>query len=179
MLDEIKEIIKKEIPEQDQKYHVSLVVKYSKQLAAMLGEDEEIAEIAALLHDIGGYRRGWDDHELKGAEEAGKILQELHCPEKTIEKVEHCILSHRSNGKNLPTTKLAKIIQNADALAHFDAIPWLFSYGLEINNNNIEKAEEWLLNKLERDYKHKLDLPESKKLAEEKLKAARLIFSHE
>lgn len=177
MIEKIREIVKKEVPLHDWKFHVSIVVKHSIQLAKLFEEDEEMAEIAALLHDIGGFRRGWENHEVKGAEEAEKILKDLNYSEETIEKIKHCILSHRSDGPSYPETKLAKILRDADALSHFDAVPYLLYVGLYRNNNDVEKAMKWVRDKLERDYNEKICLPESKKIAKEKYEAAKLILN--
>ena len=42
-----------EAEEEDWKYHIVPVVEYAKKLAKILKVDEEIVELAALLHDIG------------------------------------------------------------------------------------------------------------------------------
>ncbi len=161
--------------ENDWKYHVSLVVKYAKHLAKIKHENVKVAKIAALLHDIGGFKYGWKDHEKTGAKEAEKILIDLNLSPDIIKEVKICIESHRTSGKVKPKTKLSEILRDADALAHFDAVPWLISIGI-YRLKNIEKAIKWVADKLERDYKHKLHLPESKKIAAPKYRAAMLIL---
>ena len=124
IIEKIKEIVKRECSEEDWKFHILIVVKYAKLLAKKLGVDEKLAELGALLHDIGRIRIGGKDHEITGAKEAEKILKELNCPEEIIEEIKHCVEAH--GGKIKPRTKIAEIIANADAMAHFDAIPTLF-----------------------------------------------------
>ncbi|MFH2136371.1 MAG: HD domain-containing protein [Patescibacteria group bacterium] len=175
MIKKLTKLVRAEMIENDWKYHVSLVVKYAKRLAKIKHENVKIAEIAALLHDIGGFKYGWKNHEKTGAKEAEKILTRLNFSPDIIKEVKICIESHRTSGRVKPKTKLAEILRDADALAHFDAVPWLISIGL-YRLKNLEKTIVWVRNKLENDYKHKLHLPESKKIAAPKYRAAMTIL---
>lgn len=175
MIKKLTKLVKKEMIDNDWKYHVSLVVKYAKHLAKIKHENVKIAEIAALLHDIGGFKYGWKNHEKTGAKEAEKILTKLHLSPKIIKEVKICIESHRTSKNIKPKTKLAEILRDADALSHFDAVPWLISVGM-YRLKNLEKAIKWVVDKLERDYKQKLHLPESKKIAAPKYRAAMVIL---
>lgn len=176
MIEKVREIIRKEAGERDWKLHVSLVVKYAKELAKIYNESEEIAELAALLHDIGFFRYGDENHEITGSRDAGIILREHGYSEEIIKQVEHCIKTHRASGKNHPETKIAEIIRDADALSHFDVFPLLIQFGLEKFDNDTEKAVKWVSDKLDRDWNNKMHLPESKKIGEEKYKAAKLLL---
>ena len=176
MIKDIRKLVKKETPKNDYKYHISKVVKYSKILSKMHNEDKKLTEIAALLHDIGGVRKGWEDHEKTGAVESEKILKRLKFPKKDILKIKHCILTHRANKKNFPKTKLAWIVRDADKLSHFDSVPWLIHVGLYRNNNDMKKASGWVKEKLNRDYKT-LHFKESKIIAKEKYKKAKVILN--
>ena len=182
MLEEVRSLVKKASVEQDKiyqadwKYHISLVVKYSKLLAERTGADVKLAELGALLHDIGRIRFGPENHEITGANEAEKILKELNCPKETIAEIRHCVESHRGSGTARPRTKVAQIIANADAMAHFDAIPFLLQVALKNENGDLEKAVSWLHDKIERDWNKKLTLPEAKEMMKEKYEAIRLLL---
>ncbi len=176
MLNKVREIVKAESPERMWKYHILLVVKYSKLLARKLGANEELAEIGALLHDIGRIRVGEENHEITGPLEAEKILKGLNFSQTIIDEIKHCIESHRSSKDTKPRTIIAKIIANADAMAHFDIIPVLLQIGLE-RAGNIETATVWLMEKLERDWNKKLTIPEAKKLVQKKYQAAKLLLN--
>jgi len=86
--------------------------------------DLNILRTAALLHDIARTREDETgrthvldvDHAVLGAEMSDKILRELGCPEETIERVKHCLASHRFRGENPPRTIEAKILSDADKL---------------------------------------------------------------
>jgi len=182
MIEKVRSLVKKEcieqdpIYQQDWKYHVSLVAKYSKLLAERTGADAELAELGALLHDIGRIRFGPENHEITGANEAEKILKDLNCPKETIAEIRHCIESHRGSGTVKPKTKVAQIIANADAMAHFDAIPFLLQVALKNENGDIEKAVSWVHDKIERDWNKKMTLPEAKEIMKEKYEAIKLLL---
>jgi putative nucleotidyltransferase with HDIG domain len=177
MIEKVREIVKKECSEWDWKYHIIPVVRYSKLLAKKIGGDEELVELAALLHDIGRIRFGGENHNISGIPEAEKILKELNYPQKIIDEIKHCIESHRGS-KNIQTkTKTAKIVANADAMAHFDVVPALLAVALKNEDNNIEKAAEWLDAKIDRDWNKKLTLPEAKRMMKDKYRAIKLVLN--
>jgi uncharacterized protein len=86
--------------------------------------DLDILRTAALLHDIARTKEDKDvragflhvDHAALGAERSAKILRELGYSEDKIERVKHCIASHRFRGENPPRTVEAKILSDADKL---------------------------------------------------------------
>jgi uncharacterized protein len=86
--------------------------------------DLDILRTAALLHDIARTKEDKDvragfldaDHALLGAERSAEILRELGYSEEKIERVKHCIASHRFRGENPPRTIEAKILSDADKL---------------------------------------------------------------
>jgi uncharacterized protein len=86
--------------------------------------DLDILRIAALLHDIARTKEDKNvqagllnvDHAVLGVEMGGKILRELGYSGERIERVKHCIASHRFRGENPPRTIEAKILSDADKL---------------------------------------------------------------
>jgi uncharacterized protein len=174
-IDKIRELVKKEAEENDWKYHILPVVKYAKELARTYKVDEELVEIAALLHDIGRIRFDYKDHHLLGEIEAEKILENQDYSKKIIKEVKHCVKSHRGSQDIKPETISAKIIANADAMSHFDSIPIFFYWCKQMNS--FEEVVKFVDEKIERDWNNKITLPEAKKIIEEKYKAARLIIN--
>ena len=67
----IRELVKKEFKksdwyESDWVYHILPVVKYAKKLAKIYKVDEEVVELAALLHDIGRVKLEEDEeHHIR------------------------------------------------------------------------------------------------------------------
>ena len=188
MIEKVREIVKKECEATKKgdaqgwdwrfyKYHIIPVVKYAKLLAKKLNADEELAELGALLHDIGAIKFGGENHDITGIPEAEKILKELNYSQKIIDEIKHCIESHRASKNILPKTITAKIVANADAMAHFDTILVLIQIALEKNNNDFKKASEWIYEKVERDWNKKLTIPVAKEMMEEKYKAIKLLLN--
>jgi putative nucleotidyltransferase with HDIG domain len=64
-LEKVREIVEKEAHPDDWKSHILPVVRHSRLLAEKLGSDPMLAELAALLHDIGRIRHGGQDHDFK------------------------------------------------------------------------------------------------------------------
>ncbi len=176
MLPKLRKLIREEIGEENWLLHVAIVVKYARHLAKHECVDQDIAEMAALLHDIGRYKFGGKDHEITGVPEAERILKDLGASDDIIEEVKHCVATHRASKETPPKTKTAEIIRDSDAMAHFDIVPTLVQVGLKKHDNDIKKALEWLDAKLDRDWNNKMHLPESKRLIGEKYRAAKLLL---
>jgi len=174
MLEKIRQVVQHEADEEDWKYHIIPVVEHAKTLAKLLWVDEEITELGALLHDIGRLKFGDEDHDITGVPEAEKILKQHWYSQEIIDEVTHCVASHRSSKAIQPKTTIAKIIANADAMAHFDVLP-VFFYWLS-KKRNFEETFQWVDEKIERDWNKKLTLPEAKQMMQEKYTAIKLIL---
>jgi len=92
-----------------------LISKYEE------GVDLEILIPSALLHDIARVEESNDktgeiDHAVLGSELAENILRTLEYEEEKIEKIKHCITTHRFRTGNQPTTIEAKILFDSDKL---------------------------------------------------------------
>lgn len=108
--------------------------------------DLEVLQLAALLHDIGrreeDEKRGKICHAEKGAKIAEKILKKFSYNK--IPEVLHCIRSHRFRGKNIPISKEAKILFDADKLDSIGAVgvgrAFLFAgeHGAKLHNKEID-----------------------------------------
>lgn len=173
-IDKIRELVKNEAEESDWKYHILPVVKYAKKLAEIYKADKEVVELAALLHDIGRIKFGDENHHISGAVESEKILKKHGYPMKIIKEVKHCIESHRGSQDIKPETISAKIIANADAMAHFDALPIFFYWRKWMKT--FEEVIKFVDEKIERDWNKKINLPEARAMIERKYKAVRLLI---
>lgn len=176
MIEKVREAVRKECDPPQWRYHMLPVIKYSRLLAEKLGTDTELAELAATLHDIGRIRHGPENHHMTGQADAEKILKSLGYSKDIIDEVRHCIESHRGSVNDIkPGTKTAEIIKNADAMAHFDTIPFLIIVASQKYHDN-EKAVEWVYEKVIRGWNNKLTLPDAREMVREKYEAARLIL---
>jgi uncharacterized protein len=149
--------------------HVRFVVKYAKELAKRLNADEEIVEIAALLHDIGRIDGKNEDHHEIGAEYSVKFLRSAGYDKKKIDVVKNCILSHRGSVKIKRETVEAECIASADAMAHFGDIPAMFYWVYVFLNKDIEEGRKMLLDKYTRSFEKMI--PEAQDIVREKYEA--------
>lgn len=103
-------------------YNMSLnLAKYEKDV------DMDILIPAALLHDIARVEESEDvtgeiDHAVLGSEIAAEILKSLEYEEDKIEKIKHCIITHRFRTGNEPSTIEAKILFDSDKLDAIGAV---------------------------------------------------------
>jgi uncharacterized protein len=175
-LEEVRKIVKSEFEETDWKCHILPVVKYAKKLASIYKTDKEVTELAALLHDIGRVDIKKDEeHHIVGVPKAEVILKKFNYSESVIKEIKHCILSHRTSKGPKPKTIIAKIVANADAMAHFDALP-VFFYWRAKRGYDFNTILEWTKTKLEKDWDKKITLPEAKKLMKNQYKASKLLL---
>lgn len=183
MEQKVLKLIKERYEEGDFKYHINPVVRNAMILAKKLKADEEVVEMAAYLHDITRSisRKGLhkfekeNEHHITGAEESKKFLRALGYKEDFIEKVAHCVLSHRGRTGPGRETVEAEIVACADAMAHFDTFLDLFPVFLKTCKSFEETVIE-VEKKIDRDWNKKLTLPEAKEIVREKYNAIQILI---
>jgi uncharacterized protein len=168
--------------------HTQRVYNLCMHIGQKESADLEILELAALLHDIGRLSQDKSNgricHAEEGARAARKILGKYGFDKRKIEKIIHCILSHRFRGKCPPRTKEAKVLFDADKLDSIGAVgiarAFLFAgeVGAKLHNENvaIEKTAPYTKEDTAfREYAIKLKkiegkmlTPEGKKLAQKR-----------
>jgi uncharacterized domain HDIG len=116
--------------------HVRRVENLAEKLAEEEDADKEVLKASVLLHDIG--RKKEDEGEIEnhaewGAEKAEEILEGLGYEKSFIEKVKHCVRSHRYSKDPEPESVEAKVLSDADNLDALGAtgIARTFTYGGE------------------------------------------------
>lgn len=146
--------------------HIKHVVKNAIELAKEYNADVEIVTLGALLHDISvpSEYGPIEEHHIYGSKIADELLHKLNYPEEKIEHVKKCIENHRSSGKANRATIEEQCVADADAIAHFDAIPSLFSLAYKDRKMKIVDGANFVKEKLKRDYQ-KLS-PRTKELME-------------
>jgi len=112
-------------------------------------------KLAAILHDIGRELQdklnGEICHAEKGAVLARELLKKHNFDNEKIDKIIHCIESHRFRGDKIPQSKEAKILFDADKLDSIGAVgigrAFLFAgeVGAKLHdkNVNIEKTKPY------------------------------------
>jgi uncharacterized protein len=157
-------------------HHVVHVVTFSKQLAGKLDVDVETMELAALLHDYASIKdyKYYEDHHIHGAVFAEEILRKYHYPQEKIDVIKDAIVNHRGTKPGKRYTSAARILADADAMAHFVSLPSLFFLAFNSHKMDIDEAAIWLKGKLQRSWK-KLS-PQAKKMVRAKYYAALELF---
>jgi uncharacterized protein len=174
IIKQIEDLVKNCAGDEDWSSHVLKVKKYAIDLAVILKADLEVTELAAILHDIGRYKFGGKNHEETGAVEAEKILQDFKIPQTILDRVVSCIRTHKADKDNLPASVEAEILANADAMAHFDSVPFFFYK--RSKDLSFEEIINWVEEKLKEDWQEKLTLEEARKLIAEKYKNIKILL---
>ncbi len=91
-------------------------------------------------------------HNIYSAEMSEKLLSELNYPKEKLELVKKCVLNHSGRNAHLRNTVEEICISDADALAHFDRIPSLFSLAYGVLNMKLEEGREYVKGRLKDDY---------------------------
>lgn len=106
--------------------HTERVLALASHIARKEGADLTIVRYAALLHDIArgeeDRSNGRIDHALRGAKKARAILERLGLPRADIERIVHCIETHRFRARRAPQTLEAKVLFDADKLDSVGAV---------------------------------------------------------
>ena len=128
--------------------HIERVYALCMHIGRKERADFEILKLAAILHDIGRKHedksKGKICHAEKGALLARKLLEKHNLEEKKIEKIVHCIETHRFRGNKIPQSKEAKILSDADKLDSIGAVgigkAFLFAgeIGSKLHNKDAE-----------------------------------------
>jgi len=106
--------------------HTERVMNTALKIANEEDVDLEIVRVSVLLHDIGrkveNKTNGRVCHAEKGVELAKQILKDFNYSEDKIEKVCHCIGTHRSRKNKVPESIEARILFDADKIDGMGAI---------------------------------------------------------
>ena len=118
--------------------HIERVFRLCEQIGRAEGADMEILLTAALLHDAQGSHPGEgarNDHHLRSAEFAGKLLKETGWSETRIHAVQACIIAHRYRKEDIPQSLEAKVLFDADKLDVVGAIGVVraLAYAFQVN----------------------------------------------
>jgi uncharacterized protein len=128
--------------------HTERVLNLCLRIGKKENADLEILKYAAVLHDIGRAHQdesyGAICHAEKGATLARTLLKKYDVNFEKIERIVHCIESHRFRGKIIPQSLEAKILFDADKLDSIGAVgigrAFLFAgeVGAKLHNKDID-----------------------------------------
>jgi HD superfamily phosphodiesterase len=161
-------------------YEGHVAAKYSEEIAHKVGANVEIAVLAALLHDIARTQGIMDEPELmnKSLEGTQQLLAAHGYSAGEIAQVKRAIVNHGCHDA-LPQTEEGKVMASSDALAHLMTDFYLtLARNREWFNDHgtLEEYQNWVLKKIERDYRRKIFYPEYRKLASKRYEALKVVF---
>lgn len=137
--------------------HMPEVEKWAKYMLKKYPQaDGEVVLLAVWLHDLGHYPLPTEvDHAVRSEQRAKEFLEKENYPKDKIDKVLHCIRSHRCRDV-IPNSFEAKIVACADSASHMTESMY-FDMAKEDKQNNCEFR---VYAKMERDYRDLASFPE-------------------
>lgn len=139
-------------------HHVLIVAGQARQLAEKYGANAEIAELCGLLHDIADVsaERADPKHEEKSAKIARELLSDNGYSNDEIALiVDDALRFHSCHNGEQPSSLEGKILATADAYAHLKTDFYFYAIYMFKNRMTYEESKQWVLAKLERDYRNK------------------------
>lgn len=112
--------------------HVLIVAKYARDLAARKGANSELAEAAALLHDLADSTmpRENSDHEDLSLRMGRDMMHECGYDNAEIELViDDAIKHHSCRGDDRPRSIEGLVLAAADSMSHFKLIFMFMRHG--------------------------------------------------
>ena len=143
--------------------HIQLVRKYAKFLAKIENADEEVVEIAAILHDIGKYK-GRKDHNIRSHTLSKKFLQDSKLSIKKQNLILKCILKHSTKESSKANEIEVKVIQCADVLGTLFDNRWQAFSRKNLTKKELFKLYNKSLKKINLNSAMKIARPQIKKL---------------
>lgn len=139
--------------------HVLYVATKARELAQKYGADVELAEVAALLHDIADCTMKREDpgHEAKSLQLAAQLMRESGYSDEEIElTVNDAIRYHSCHGEARPKSAEGLVLATADSLAHLKTDFYIFATWTMGKDSTLAEIKEWVLKKIERDLNNKI-----------------------
>lgn len=135
--------------------HVAVVADYAGKLAAHLGADAEIVELAAYLHDLSAVRDAatLPHHPLESAQIAQKWLEELGYPADRTRRVADAIRSHASPLPMRGSPLEAVCLSNADAMAQIARPAYFLFFAFTVRKLGFDHGTHWLLDRIDANWK--------------------------
>jgi putative nucleotidyltransferase with HDIG domain len=160
--------------------HVLVVAAGAKKLAQKYGANTELAEVAALLHDIADYKMKREDvtHEEESLKIARELMTEFgYTADETKLTVDDAVRYHSCHGDQRPKSKEGLVLATADSLAHLKTdfyvfVPWALG-----RESTLQEVKDWVLKKIDRDLYNKISFDEEREDARPDYETVKRLFS--
>ncbi len=139
-------------------HHVFLVADYARELSKKLGVNNDLAEAAAMLHDIADavMKRSDPAHEETNLKLAGELLTKAEYKEHEKEIIIDALKHHGCHGSDRPSTIEGRILATADAVVHLRSDFYDFARTERLKTDSPENVAAWAMEKIERDFRDKI-----------------------
>lgn len=161
-------------------HHVFVVAENAKKLAERYGANSELAQAAAMLHDIADARmsRFADNHEQASLEIAREILGKCNfTPAEVDLVVDDAIQYHSCHDGKVPASQEGKVLATADSQAHLNSDFYVFAVWAMAREKGLAWIKSWVLKKIDRDFNNKILFDEVKQECEPNYLALKDLFS--
>jgi HD superfamily phosphodiesterase len=162
--------------------HVPLVAKYAQELCERFSGDKNIAVAGAWLHDFGDVfvHRHDEKHDQISQDESLKLLKQAEYSQQEINQVMEEVIAHHScRDGDLPVTIEGKILATADSLAHLTTDFYLqFAWMHLPDNMNYQEYKNWVKEKIDRDFHHKIFFAEIQDELKDRFEALEAVFGN-
>ena len=181
----VQNLYKQSLPDRDEwadwlyDNHVLWVAKMSRKLAEKYDADADLAEAAALLHDIADAKmpRRNDAHEEVSLGIARELLTNCGFDQNEITLVvDDAARYHSCHNGEKPESKEGLVLATADAMAHLQTGFYIYAVR-NMTTKNLDEVTQWVLAKLERDYNKKIFFEDERKEVKPAYETLRTIFS--
>lgn len=160
--------------------HVHVVTNNAKILAEKYGADPDLAQAAALLHDVADYKmaRNNPQHEAESLATARDVLKDCgYTAEEIALVVDDAIRYHSCHGDERPKSKEGLVLATADALAHFKTDWYVYTTRILGQRLSLAEIKEWTLKKIDRDLFNKISFEDERKSAQHDYDLIKELFS--
>ncbi len=146
--------------------HLRLVADHATSLAAALGADRELVELAAWLHDISAVLdfATLPTHPDASADAAGGMLARHGCPAARVAAVAAAIRRHSQPLRVGQGTPEEVCLSNADASAQIAAPAFWLYFAYRVRNLGFTEGREWYAARLRQNWQAMI--PEARALVE-------------
>lgn len=161
--------------------HVFVVTDYAHTLAVKYQANDELAQAAAMLHDIADIKmsRTNPDHERESLAIARNYLEGSgFTAEEITLVVDDAIRFHSCHGEERPKSSEGLILATADSLAHLKTDFYIFAvWGMGEEGMSLEAIKKWALTKIERDLHNKIAFEDEREDCQKDYSYIKALFS--
>lgn len=160
--------------------HVLVVAESARKLARKYNVNEELSEVAALLHDIADVRMARKDpnHEQASLEIAREVMAEAgYTADEIALVVDDAVKYHSCHDNERPESKEGLVLATADSLAHLQTDFYIYAAWAFGKDRSLQQLREWVLKKIERDLNNKISFEDERESARADYNMIKELFS--